>query len=279
MDKRAVHTTVSYLKKKPNYEHEKLYTLNYESGDDLPRTNISNEHKKVLIHDLRDKQSAASLEAYRFGLLSLKSGLAHDEFNSPTRVEEVYYPQVLTLLRKVFPGAKSIFVLEHLLRKRHATFPIATGTDYEHTQPTTIVHIDFTNESAAKTGELAFNMPPSKYSRLVTVNIWKPLNGPITDWPLALCDPQTVDYPTQAVSADVVSADRYNENSRLYYSEAHRWHYFDNMQEDEAVFFVQTDSDIPHGGGVPHTSFFNPLAPKDAKPRESIETRAFVYYS
>jgi len=72
--------------------------------------------------------------------------------------------------------------------------------------------------------------------------------------------------------------DRFTENERLYYSPKHRWYYVKDLEDDEIVMFRQSDSAIEGGGGIAHTSFFNPKADKNAAARQSIELRAFIFY-
>jgi hypothetical protein len=95
---------------------------------------------------------------------------------------------------------------------------------------------------------------------------------------------------------DIVDRSMYNENARVCYSEEHRWYYYDGLQADEIIVFRQSDSNFSGGGGkyspeiveflreltlqvgVPHTGFLHPNPPENVSPRESIETRAFIYY-
>jgi len=105
------------------------------------------------------------------------------------------------------------------------------------------------------------------------------LQGPGNDWPLAFCDWRTVNRKCDTISADVVFHNRFTENERLYYSPKHKWYYFQDLGDDEVVVFRQTDSEVENGGGVPHASFNNSRADKDAPPRESIELRAYIFYT
>jgi hypothetical protein len=89
--------------------------------------------------------------------------------------------------------------------------------------------------------------------------------------------------------ADAVYHDRYTENQRLYYSLKHNWYYIKDLGDDEVIMIRQTDSDLNdfEGGGECHlhdfvvsrTSFHNPKANENAPLRESIELRAFVFFT
>ncbi|KAK6066407.1 methyltransferase CmcJ [Seiridium cupressi] len=235
-------TEVTYLKYDPKRHHEKLYTVNYDTGGVFPRTNALNEPKAVFVHNFHDVQSPQSFEDYGFASIRLRPFLQPGDFDAPDKVENVFYPEAIKALRQLFPDAAKIEMLEHQIS--HAAFKAAS----------------------------------QQYRRLLTVNLWKSLQGPGNDWPLGLCDWRTVDRDSEVAYQDVVFDDRYSENARIYYGPKHQWYYFKDLQDDEVIVFRQTDSAIQGGGGVPHTGFFNPHVDKDAAPRVSIELRAFVYF-
>ncbi|OCK99206.1 uncharacterized protein K441DRAFT_539099 [Cenococcum geophilum 1.58] len=218
--KQSIKTNLSYLIKDPGHEHEKPYTVNYDTGGVIPRTNTKNESKPVVVQNFRDIQDARSFEEYGFGSVKIDSALASAEFNDEARVEEVYYPAAKKVLWEMFPDATRIETLDGL-RKRHSQFPIATGETYEFYQPATLVHTDYTLESAERTARAAFELSPDQYRRIITLNFWKSFQGPGNDWPLALCDWRTIDRKSESITADVVFHNRFTENERIYYSPKH----------------------------------------------------------
>ena len=48
---------------------------------------------------------------------------------------------------------------------------------------------------------------------------------------------------------DIVFDNRFNENSRMYYSDKHQWYYYADLQDDEIVVFQQMDSRVSTGRG------------------------------
>lgn len=84
---------------------------------------------------------------------------------------------------------------------------------------------------------------------LTLPSLWKPIRGPLTDYPLTLCDRRMIDYKTQTTEMDIVTQHFVNENMRIYYHEAHRWYYWKDLKEDEVLVFVQADSDAPDQAG------------------------------
>ena len=118
----------------------------------------------------------------------------------------------------------------------------------------------------------------------------------MTDWPLALCDAQTVDMDRDFVATDVVARDGFTENYQIYFNPEHKWYYLNKQLPSEVIIFRQTDTEerfatgmsSPKGRpnqmetdshpGVPHAGFRNPLSLQGEIPRESVEARAFIYY-
>jgi len=66
---------------------------------------------------------------------------------------------------------------------------------------------------------------------------------------------------------------------RVSFSPEHRWYYFPDMARDEAMVFKVYDSaDDGRARFTAHTAFDDPTAPRDAPPRESIESRTFAFF-
>ena len=72
-------------------------------------------------------------------------------------------------------------------------------------------------------------------------SIWKPLRGPLRDWPLALCDAETV-QADHLVAADKVFEARFSENLQVYYDAAQSWFYLKDQEPSELLVFRQADS-------------------------------------
>lgn len=72
--------------------------------------------------------------------------------------------------------------------------------------------------------------------------MWKPLKGPVRDWPLALCDNSTIDPTNDLQASDLVFADYVVENCQVYYTSEQKWYYIRDQQATEVWVFVQADS-------------------------------------
>ena len=64
------------------------------------------------------------------------------------------------------------------------------------------------------------------------------------DWPLGLCDADSVDPLGDCIAHDVVSRTGYTENYQVYYNAGHRWYYLSNQEATDLVLFRQTDTQI-----------------------------------
>lgn len=72
-------------------------------------------------------------------------------------------------------------------------------------------------------------------------SVWRPLRVPVKDWPLALCDPKSVD-PASLQDGDVVFEDFVIENKLLHHHQNHAWYYASDQRPDEVWAFLQADS-------------------------------------
>ncbi len=120
------------------------------------------------------------------------------------------------------------------------------------------------------------------FRRFTQFNVWRAISPPPQDIPLAVCDAQSV-APADLVIGDAVF-DHYGvpdwsaESTLVRANSAHRWNYFSNMRDDEALVFVCKDSEAGRPQNVPHCAFDDPSSPPDAAPRASIEMRAMAYW-
>ncbi|CAH0055136.1 unnamed protein product [Clonostachys solani] len=104
------------------------------------------------------------------------------------------------------------------------------------------------------------------------------INGPTSDWPLAVCDYQSLDIPLDVEECDRVAWDRTTESILLYANAAHRWHYFHGMEPNEVLVFRNCDTRGYHVPFGVHVAFDyqSQLLPK--VPRQSIEVRIVCFF-
>ncbi|KAK4614156.1 Fe(II)/2-oxoglutarate-dependent dioxygenase nvfI [Fulvia fulva] len=234
---------------------------------------------EVLVSDLRRQEHKASLETCGFEIRGLRSTMAYEDFGGQERVDAVYVEDVKTQLREDF-GASHIDIMRVRVRRRHPHFPLSIGTSFEHHQPSTAAHIDTTMDSAkAMVKDLLLHTGQScRQGYFQILNVWKPLRGPLEDWPLAVCDQQTVDTTTDLAQSTILHQDYANHNCQVHYNKNQRWFYLSRQQPDEIMIFRQFDSRRPGNNGTPHSSFADPSTPAQATPRESVEVMAVLHF-
>jgi hypothetical protein len=238
-----VKASIHFIQKNSLFAEEKPYEFCYAADLSIPQSNITREqHKDIIIHDIRGREQAFDLEHNGFTVLKLDQQIQYDDYFQPNKVKT--YLRTLEILLKKHLGASHVEVFRHGLRKRHPQFPIATGTDYEFDQPTSVAHIDTTlaeslEEVKRQQGENAVKFLGK---RMQWINIWKPLHGPLYDWPLALCDASTVNPITDLEHADLLYPEFVTENCQVYFNPNAKWYYLSGQQTDELVVFKQSDT-------------------------------------
>jgi hypothetical protein len=76
-----------------------------------------------------------------------------------------------------------------------------------------------------------------------THSLWKPIKGPLNDWPLGLCDARSVDFPRDTVASDVVFDGFVTENLQIMHSSEYKWYYLPDHNTWEALIFKSADSE------------------------------------
>lgn len=114
--------------------------------------------------------------------------------------------------------------------------------------------------------------------RFAIINVWRPISGPVQESPFAICDARSIQQE-DFVACDLLYPNRKGEIYSVRFSPNHRWYYLPHMQPDEAILLKCYDSaDDGRARMIAHTGFDDPTSPPDAPPRESIETRAFIFF-
>ena len=100
------------------------------------------------------------------------------------------------------------------------------------------------------------------------VNVWKPITGPVRDWPLALCSSASITDPsTQFEPCDLVYPDYVVENRQVYHSDQFDWFYASDQMPDEAWVFLQSDTNESTKPGKSLVQSFPSAPTRHAMPR------------
>ncbi|KAI1425309.1 hypothetical protein F5Y12DRAFT_784740 [Xylaria sp. FL1777] len=269
-----------YLDRADLYDTEKPYTMRYQPDENIPQTNFVKVKCPIRVKSMRDSSDGPfKLDECGFQLIQLQSQLSYEEFWDNEKVQSTYVQEVKNALKAEL-GAKYVFVLDYAVRKRHPSFPVSTGDEYEYDQPTSMAHIDFTVEEGERIINVIFGDRAAEVlkGRWQAVNIWKPIKGPLNDWPLGLCHTQSVDWERDTVASDVVFDDFVTENVQMYHNPKFQWYYLPDHNTWEALIFKSADSQDGRTAGCPHSGFYNPTAAREEM-RESLDCRCFVFYA
>jgi hypothetical protein len=222
---------------------------------------------------MRPLAGALSLDREGFELLRHETVADLDDDDA---VEEVYYPEIDALLRAV-TGASRVVIFD--ATRRSDAGAGAKNRDGQR-GPATRVHVDYTAKSGPQRvkdllGEDEARRLEASGARIVQINVWRPIRGPVQRSPLALADASSV-HPEDLVATDQVFPDRVGEIYHLAYDPAQRWYFAPAMTPDEVLLIKGWDSLTDRARFTPHGAFDLPDTPAGAPPRESIEVRTLV---
>ncbi|KAI1377308.1 hypothetical protein F4677DRAFT_52067 [Hypoxylon crocopeplum] len=264
------------------------------------------EHKRS-VNNLRGRESEFSTDNSGFAVFNETS--KEKSFTDDAAVRGGYYKEVEDLLRKRIPGIKKVVIFDHTIRRR---------TPEAARAPVQQVHVDQT--PAAAENRVRRHVPDAVEAedlmsrRFQIINVWRPIENPASDFPLAVVDWRTtrpadfvpVDllYPTRADSVadnddrgkevrpsedtwdSTEGYEARGETMSVAPSVAHRFYYQKDMTPDEVLLLKCYDSwgeGQPQGKeGIavrtPHTAFVDPQTPESTPRRQSIEVRCLVFY-
>lgn len=104
-------------------------------------------------------------------------------------------------------------------------------------------------------------------------SVWKPIKGPLNDWPLGLCDTRSVDYERDTIPADVVFDNFVTENVQIIHSPDLQWYYLPDHNTTEALIFKNGDSKEGPAAGMKQLPSAVPISSYAMVTDESYATR------
>lgn len=233
------------------------------------------EMKEITIHDGRPTADQLDMEVQ--GYEFVRSDTTVTDFTDAKQVEEIYYPELEKLLLEA-TGAKRVVIFDHTIRIGDPEKREALGVR----DPVRSAHNDFTERSApARVRDLlpADEAEELLKRRFTSVNVWRPLTGPVKTDPIAICAWDSID------NRDMIPAERNYGNRiggilNLAYNPDQRWTYFPDMEADEMILLKCYDSETDgRARWTAHAAFEDPNGPDPSLPaRESIEVRTLIFY-
>jgi hypothetical protein len=268
----TVTAVLNYLGRKPDAPDERPRNLAYQPTDGSPRTNVVPEPHTLPIQDIRTGDHTFSLDHEGFAVVRQPTSV---DFSDEAQIRDTYYAEAERLLKQV-TGADRVFIFDHTLRRR---IPGVDDNRDGPRQPATRVHVDHTAQSGPQRVRdfLPDEADELLKGRVQVINLWRPINHPVYDAPLAVADAATVPF-SDLVPSDLVYPDRVGETYNVTFNPDHRWYYVKEQTPDEVLFLKCYDSRTDVARFAPHTAFLVPDAPADAPTRESIELRTFVFH-
>jgi hypothetical protein len=241
--------------------------------DGSPRTTVVTEPHRIPVHDLRDESAEFTLDGQGFALAQHRSKVT--DFTDESQIRTVYYPEAEQLLKDI-TGADRVFIFDHTLRRR-----VPGQEDYANgpRQPATRVHVDHTAKSGPQRVRdlLPDDAEELLKGRVQVINLWRPINHPVYDAPLAVAEAPSVRFE-ELIPSDLVYQHRVGETYNVAFSPEHRWHYVRQQRPEEVLLIKCYDSRTDVARFAPHTAFLEPNVPAGAPPRESIELRTLVFH-
>lgn len=227
--------------------------------------------RDLAVDEIRDPQTGLA----ESGFMLVDSPSAVKNFLDNDQIANCYEGEITDLLKSI-TGACRVHIFDHTVR---ASDPEIRDVK-QIREPSTLVHNDYTVKSGfvCLDENLGEDAQKLKQGRFQIINVWRPLVDPVHSWPLVLCDARSVD-DSDMVDAERRAANHTGEIALATHNPKHRWFYYPEMNPNEVLIFKTFDSE--NGGRVPyaiHTAVDISEQYPGAAPRESIETRAFVFY-
>ena len=251
-----------------------FYHASRGGADAALRIGASFEDREVRIHNARDAAPPFSLDEQGFTLVGHETAVG--DFYRLEDSRSAYEAELVDLVCAA-TGADAAEVFDHTLRSES---PAVRG---QHTtrEPASVIHNDYTDASARK--RLAQILPPEAAARrlerrFAIVNAWRSIAGPVWNSPMTCCDAATL-AAGDLVAAERRAEERTGELELVTWNPEHRWWYYPEMTTAEVLLLKTFDSSLDgRARRTAHSAFNNPLAPADAPPRESIESRLLVFF-
>ena len=270
---KVVHAPLTFIipqDEKPYFESSAL------TGGE-PKVFFKTEEKAVPIYDMRPVADALSLAAEGFELLRHRTAV--DDLYDDAAVTGAYYAETVALLKQHL-GADHAVIFD-ATRRSDGGSGAANPDGFRG--PATRVHVDYTPKSGPQRAKDSLGAAEverilANGGRLMQINVWRPITGPVRRAPLALADATSVAFE-DLVATDQRFPDRTGEIYQLAYNPQHRWYYAAEMERDEVILIKSWDSAYADDASYPaHGAFQYPDQDPDAPPRESIEIRSYVVF-
>jgi hypothetical protein len=224
------------------------------------------------------------LEREGFQLVRFPSAVADfHRLQVDPAVDAQYIEETAAMLTELTGAARVIMLGGG--KKRYGESAVDQLAALKNAKPARYPHADNTDASALELANL-FDMfvddfELGAYSRWAMYNVWRAITPPPQDFPLAVCDAQSVrttDEVTVTAITEELQGDIVHDTMSYVHNPEHRWYYFPDMTIDEVIVFKSGDSDSSGAVRVAHTAFTDPTCPPGVPTRASVEMRALAVF-
>jgi hypothetical protein len=249
-----------------------MFSAAYTGGE--PEELFAVDPHRVTVHDMR---ALAPVSVDRQGFALRNWPVDGFDLHDDGVVRSAYFQAMAARLRDEL-GAKEVHFFD-ATRRSDAASGAANSDGARGTASR--VHVDYTASSGPQrarevVGTGRFDDLMAAGRRIVQLNVWRPINGPVRRSPLALADASTV-RARDLVATDQIYPDRTGEIYHLAYDAAQLWYHAPGMTPDEVLLIKGWDSNpYPVARFTPHAAFELPDHAVNARVRESIEARAIL---
>ena len=261
------------------------------------------------VADLRSTNLKPTLDLWGFEKYEFPTSVKQiDLSNSDPEAIDAYRDEITSYLKAVL-GADDVVLFDTVVRHKDTEAP-AKPSGSPFVAPYMRVHVDQNPRSAL--AQLKHHVGfRADLRRFQILNVWRPLIIPVKNYPLALCDYQSLNPHKDLIATrrllpewmhELWVQDR--EGYSLKHRAEHRWYYWKFLMPNEAIVFKCHDSastslalgqegrharkqDIPDSiefslldvsGLCPHTAFFDPRSPDRGHLRSSVDVRVLALY-
>ncbi|MBX2825905.1 MAG: methyltransferase [Gammaproteobacteria bacterium] len=226
---------------------------------------------------IENARSGLPVELDTDGFSLIKHPTAVTDFHDDSELP-LYEREVISLLKDLM-DASDVLVFDHTRRSSSADL----RKELKLREASSVIHNDYSaNSGRVRLQDFLADQNLENESiyrdrEFSIVNLWRSTAGTIKNYPLAMCHAQSV-APADLVPIKRVGKERVGELQLVLHNESHRWAWYPDMRDDEVLVFKTYDTrETGCARFVPHTSFDCPGIPPDSPPRQSIETRCFVF--
>src|SRR5688572_30600932 len=195
----------------------KPFSHQYDPPPGTPVRSHQYESRRVFIEDGRPVADAFSIDREGFALLPHATKVA-DPYDEAA-LRNSYYPETEALL-KAETGAAKVLIFDHTIRTSH---PVPRSVLLRR-EAVLRVHNDYTLKSGPQ--RVRDLVPEEAEARLrkrfAIVNVWRPIVGPLQQFPLALGDAASL-VSDDIIATDLIYPERVGEIYSIAYNPAHRW--------------------------------------------------------